>query len=65
MMAKGEEDVWGWCGVGTLKGCGMALAKEYGRQFSLVVFAHCGLVWKTHDLVLSALSCILAFSLHV
>jgi len=43
----------------------MALAEEYGHQFSLVVFAHCGLVWKTHDLVLSALSGILAFSLHV
>jgi len=44
MMGKGE-DMWGWCGLGTWRGCGMVLAKECGHQFFVVVFAHCGLVW--------------------
>jgi len=48
----------------------MALAKECGHQFFVVVFTYFRLVWfhmvlKHMILVLSALSCILAFSLHV
>jgi len=89
ILGNGEAALWGWCGLGTCRGCGTALAKECGHQFFVVVFAHCGLVWfrrqaninihtnknmlmvlKNHVLkhmilVLSALSCILAFSLHV
>ena len=61
--------LWGWCGLGTRRGCGMALAKEGGHQFFVVVFAHFGLVWFPHKkhmiLILSTLSCILAFLLHV
>jgi len=49
ILGNGEAALWGWCGLGTRRGCGMALAKECGHQFFVVVIAHCGLVWFLSD----------------
>jgi len=55
ILGNGEAALWGWCGLGTWRGCGITLAKKSGHQFFVVVFAHFGLVWFHIILVLSAL----------